>query len=81
MWGRRGGLDAQAKVKIAQATKEINRRLEVDEDTANRLWEGMSDVYELMAAQGMCAFPGGEQSVKVIPEALEYIRRSAAAPP
>jgi phytoene/squalene synthetase len=81
MWGGVVDWTPEAKVKIAQATKEISRRLEVDEETANRLWEGMSDVYELMAAQGMCDFPGGEQSVKVIPEALEYIRRSAAALP
>jgi hypothetical protein len=74
MWGGVVDWTPEAKVKIAQATNEIGRRLEVDDETANRLWEGMSDVYELMAAQGMCAFPGGEQSVKVIPEALEYIR-------
>jgi hypothetical protein len=30
---------------------EISRRLEVDDVTANRLWEGLSDVYELMASQ------------------------------
>lgn len=71
----------EAKVKIAQATKEISRRLEVDEETANRLWEGMSDVYELMAGQGLCAYPGGEQSVRVIPEALEFVRSRAAARP
>jgi hypothetical protein len=68
-------------VKIAQATKEISRRLEVDEETANRLWEGMSDVYELMASQGLCAYPGGEQSLRVVPEALEFIRSRAAALP
>jgi hypothetical protein len=39
----------------------------------------MSDVYELMAAKGLCAYPGGEQSVRVIPEALEFIRSRAAA--
>jgi hypothetical protein len=80
----RGGVvdwTPEAKVKIAQATKEISRRLEVDEETANRLWEGMSDVYELMAGQGLCAYPGGEQSVRVIPEALEFIRSRAAALP
>jgi len=22
------------------------------------MWEGMSDVYELMAGQGLCAYPG-----------------------
>jgi hypothetical protein len=39
MWG--GVLDwrPEAKVKIAQATKEISGRLAVDEETANRLWE------------------------------------------
>jgi hypothetical protein len=80
----RGGVvdwTPEAKVKIAQATKEISRRLEVDEETANRLWEGISDVYELMAGQGLCAYPGGEQSVRVIPEALEFIRSKAAALP
>jgi hypothetical protein len=41
----------------------------------------MSDVYELMAARGMCAFPGGEQSVNVISDALRYNRRRAAALP
>ena len=67
----------EAKVKIAQATSEIRRRLEVDEETADRLWEAMSDVYELMASQGLCAYPGGEQSVRVIPEALEFVRSRA----
>jgi hypothetical protein len=81
MWGGVVDWTPEAKVKIAQATKAISRRLEVDEETANRLWEGMSDVYELMAGQGLCAYPGGEQSVRVIPEALEFIRSRAAAPP
>jgi hypothetical protein len=71
----------EAKVKIAHATEEISRQLEVDEETGERLWEGMSDVYELMAAKGLCAYPGGEQSVRVIPEALEFIRTRAAALP
>ena len=71
----------EAKVKIAQATREISRRLKVDEEIADRLWEGMSDVYELMAGQGLCAYPGGEQSVRVIPEALEFIRSRAGAMP
>jgi hypothetical protein len=68
MWGGVVDWTPEAKVKIAQATKEIGRRLEVDEETANRLWEGMSDVYEFMAGKGLCAYPGGEQSVRVIPE-------------
>ena len=81
--GRVGVVDwsPEAKVMIAQATKEISRRLEVDEETADRLWEGVSDVYELMAGKGLCAYPGGEQSVRVIPEALEFIRSRAAAFP
>jgi hypothetical protein len=66
-------------VKIAEASKEISRRLEVEDETADRLWEGMSDVYEFMATQGLCAYPGGDQSVRVIPEALEFIRSRAAA--
>jgi hypothetical protein len=41
----------------------------------------MSDVYEFMAGKGLCAYPGGEQSVSVIPEALEFIRSRAAAFP
>ena len=71
----------EAKVKIAQATREISLRLEVDEATADRLWEGMSDVYEFMATRGLCAYPGGEQSVRVSPEALEFIRSRAVALP
>ena len=71
----------EAKVKIARATKEISRRLEVDEETANRLWEAMSEVYEVMAGQDLCAYPGGEQSVRVIPEALEFIRSRADGMP
>jgi hypothetical protein len=71
----------EAKVKIARATKEISRRLEVDEETANRLWEAMSDVYELMAGLDLCAYPGGEQSVRVIPGALEFIRSRADGMP
>jgi hypothetical protein len=81
MWGGEVDWTPEAKVKIAQATKEISRRLEVDEETANRLWEGMSDVYELMAGRGLSAYPGGEQSVRVIPEALEFIRSRAATLP
>jgi hypothetical protein len=80
-WGGVVDWTPEAKVKIAEATKEISRRLEVDEEIADRLWEGMSDVYELMAGQGLCAFPGGDQSVRVIPEALEFIRTRAAAQP
>jgi hypothetical protein len=80
-WGGVVDWTPEAKVKIAEATKEIGRRLEVDEEIADRLWEGMSDVYELMAGQGLCAFPGGDQSVRVIPEALEFIRTRAAAQP
>jgi hypothetical protein len=41
----------------------------------------MSGVYECMATHGLCAYPGGDQSEQVIPDALEYIRRSAAAAP
>jgi hypothetical protein len=71
----------EAKLTIAQATKEIGRQLEVDEATADRLWEGMNDVYEFMATRGLCAYPGGEQSLRVIPEALQFIRSRAAALP
>ena len=81
MWGGVVDWTPEAKVRIAQATKEISRRLEVDEETADRVWEAMSDVYELMAGQDLCAYPGGEQSVRVIPEALEFIRSRAAALP
>ena len=81
MWGGVVDWTPEAKVKIDQAAQEIRRRLEVDEETANRLWEGLSDVYELMASQGLCAYPGGEQSVRVIPEALEFIRNRAADMP
>jgi hypothetical protein len=81
MWGGTVDWTDEAKVRIAEATREIVRRLEVDETTANRLWEGMSDVYEAMAANGLCAWPGGEQSVRVIPEALDFIRRRADATP
>lgn len=81
MWGGVVDWRPEAKVKIAQATNEISRRLEVDEETANRLWEGMSDVYELMASNGLCAYPGGKQSVRVIPETLEFIQSRAAALP
>ena len=80
-WGGVMDWTDEAKVRIAQATKEISQQLEVDEETADRLWEGMSDVYELMAAHGLCAYPGGDQSVRVIPEALDFIRSRAAALP
>jgi hypothetical protein len=80
-WGGTVDWTPDAKVRIARATTDISRRLDVDEETANRLWEAMSDVYELMASQGVCAYPGGEQSVRAIPEALEFIRtRSDALP-
>lgn len=72
----------EAKVRIAEATKEIGRRLDVDDEkTANRLLEGMAAVYEAMASQGLSAHPGGVQSVRVIPEALEVIQRRANAMP
>jgi hypothetical protein len=45
--------DKQAKV--AQATKDIRRRLELDEETAGQLCEWMSCVYDYMAARGLCA--------------------------
>jgi hypothetical protein len=80
-WGGVVDWTDEAKVRIAEATKDIARRLEVDEETANRLWEGMADVYETMASKGLCAWPGGEQSVRVIPEALEFIRHRADAMP
>jgi hypothetical protein len=53
-WGGVVDWTPDAKVRIAEATDEISRRLEVDDETANRLWEGMSDVYELMAIKGLC---------------------------
>ncbi len=80
-WGGAVDWTDEAKVRIAEATKKIVRRLEVDQETADRLWEGMAEVYEAMASKGLCAYPGGEQSVRVIPEALEYIRRRADAAP
>jgi hypothetical protein len=40
MWGGTVDWTDEAKVRIAEATSEIVRRLEVDETTANRLWEG-----------------------------------------
>ncbi len=81
--GRVGTVDwtPEAKLRIAQATTDISRRLAVDEETADRLWEAMSDVYEIMASQGLCAHPGGEQSVRGIPETLEFIRSRSDAPP
>jgi hypothetical protein len=36
----------------------------------------MSGIYEQMAGKGLCAYPGGEQSVRVILEALEFIAGS-----
>jgi hypothetical protein len=81
MWGGTVDWTDEAKARIAEATGEIARRLEVDEATASRLWEWTSYVYEAMAANGLCAWPGGEQSVRVIPEALEFIRNRANAMP
>jgi hypothetical protein len=56
-----GVVDWRPEVKacIAESAKEVARRLGVDEETANRLWEGMADVYEAMATKGLCAYPGG----------------------
>jgi hypothetical protein len=71
----------EVKARIAESGKEVARRLGVDEETANRLWEGMADVDETMAGKDLCADPGGEQSLRVIPEALEFIRRRADAVP
>lgn len=80
-WGGVVDWAPDAKVRVVKATEEIGRRLQVDDDTASRLWEGMSDVYELMAARGLCAYPGGQQSVRVVPETLEFVRNRAAALP
>jgi hypothetical protein len=71
----------EATLRIAEATEEIGRRLGVDAEAANGLWEAMADVCEAMASEGLCAYPGGEQSVRVIPEALEFIRVRAEALP
>jgi hypothetical protein len=75
---RRGWRDDK-KVKMAQATKEISRRLGVDDDTAEQLCEGTSYVYELMATQGLCAYPG-DQPAHAIPEALDLMRTRAPVP-
>jgi hypothetical protein len=40
MWGGVVDWRPEAKVKIAQATKEISRRLEVDEETATACGKG-----------------------------------------
>lgn len=80
-WGGTVDWTPEAKVRIAQATTDISRRLEVDEETADRLWEAMSEVYELMASHGLCGYPGDEQSVRGIPEALEFIRSGSDAMP
>jgi hypothetical protein len=40
----------------------------------------MSFVYGLMASHGLCAYPG-DQPVRVISEALEFMRSRAAAVP
>ena len=56
-------------------------RLEVDHATANRLWEAMSDVYEVMAGEGMSADRGGARSAHPSPEALEDILRRARGRP
>jgi hypothetical protein len=68
-------------VNLTRLIADISRRLEVDEETAERLWEAMSAVYELMASQGLCAYPGGEQSVLGIPEVLRFIRSRSDAMP
>jgi hypothetical protein len=48
---------------------------------ARKIDLSMADVCEAMASEGLCAYPGGEQSVRVIPEALEFIRVRAEALP
>lgn len=80
MWGGVVGWRDDKEVKMAQATKEISRRLGVDEETAEQLCEWMSYVYGLMATQGLCAYPG-DQPVHAIPEALEFLRTRAPLVP
>ena len=80
-WGGTADWTDEAKVRIAEATADIGKRLRVDAETANRLWEAMADAYETMASKGLCAYPGGEQSKRVIPEALEFIRGRAEGVP
>jgi hypothetical protein len=80
MWGGVVGWSDDKKVKMAQATEDVSRRLGVDEETAEQLCEWMSFVYGLMASHGLCAYPG-DQPVRVIPEALEFMRSRAAAVP
>ena len=65
---------------MAQASKEISRRLEVGEETADQAVRMESYVYGLMATQGLCPYPG-DQPVHVIPQALEFVRIRAATPP
>lgn len=80
MWGGGVGTRPEAKVKIAEATKETSRRLGVDEETAELLCESMRYVYGHMASQGLC--PSGlDRSIRIIPEALEFIQSRAAALP
>jgi hypothetical protein len=43
--------------------------------------KGGRTFYETMAGKDLCAYPGGEQSLRVISEALEFIRRRADAMP
>ena len=79
-WGGVVDWTPDAKVRIAEATDEISRRLEVDDETANRLWEGMSDVYELMAIGWPVRKPLKLGESQVTRETIRRMTTSANSP-
>ena len=57
----------EANVRITRATEEVSQRLEDAEETANRLCEGMSDLYELMAGPKPLPTPAVNSAVASFP--------------
>lgn len=58
---------------------DIARRLDVDKTMADRLWNAMSEVYDILGETGKCDGAGGMEAERVIPDALDYIRHEANA--
>jgi hypothetical protein len=72
---------ADYDASVRETIDGIESRLGVSGEKAERLWDAMCAVYELMGDDGLCDSAGGCESMRVIPEALVYIRYEANARP
>jgi hypothetical protein len=73
--------EARYQRSIEETVAEIARRLDVDTAMAERLWEAMSEAYDVLGETGRCDGARGMESMRVIPDALDFIRHEANATP